>query len=70
MDLIWRCFEHVLEELPSRLSGSRVNELGDSELWRPVDTDEQIELPLAGLHLRDVDVEEADKVAFEPYRFC
>lgn len=59
----------MLKELPRRLSGSRVNELGDSELLRPVDTDERIELPLGSLHLRDVDVEEADRVAFEPYRF-
>ena len=32
---------------------------------RPINGNEQIELALGGLHLGDVDVEEADRVAFE-----
>jgi hypothetical protein len=34
--------------------------LSNGELGCPVDADEQIELPFTGLHLRDIDVEEAD----------
>ena len=65
MDLIGQGFEQVLQELPGRLSVSCFNELGDGELGCPVDADEQVELALGSLHLGDVDVEEADGVAFE-----
>ncbi len=65
VDLIGHRFEHVLQELPSRLSVSRVNELGDSELGRPVDADEEVKPALGGLHLGNVDVEEADGIALE-----
>jgi len=49
----------VLEELPGSLSVSCCNELSDSKLGCPVDADEQIKLPFAGLYLRDIDVKEA-----------
>uniref|UniRef100_A4WZ16 Uncharacterized protein n=1 Tax=Cereibacter sphaeroides (strain ATCC 17025 / ATH 2.4.3) TaxID=349102 RepID=A4WZ16_CERS5 len=62
MDLVGHDLEHVLEELPGSLSVSRCNELSNGELGRPVDADEQVELPFAGLHLRDIDVKEADGV--------
>ena len=65
VDLIGHSLEHVLQELPSRLSVSRVNELGDSELGRPVDANEQVELALGGLHLGNVDVEEPDGIPLE-----
>ena len=32
---------------------------------RPINGDEEMELALGGLHLGDVDVEEADRIAFE-----
>ena len=54
MDLIWHGLEHVLEELPGRLSVSRCDELSDS-----------VKLALGGLHLGDVDVKESDGIAFE-----
>ncbi len=65
MDLVGHCLEHVLQELPGRLSVSCRNELGDGELGCPVDTDEEKELALGRLHFRDVDVEEADGIALE-----
>lgn len=66
VDLVGHHLEHVLEELPGRLSVSCCNQLSNGELGCPVDADEQIELPFTGLHLHDIDVEEADGVALEP----
>lgn len=65
VDLIGHGFEHVLQELPGRLSVGCCNELGDGEFGSPVNADEQIELPFAGLHFGDVDVKESDGVALE-----
>jgi len=65
VDLVGHGLEHVLEELPGRLSVSRGNELSDGELGRPVDTDEEKELALGRLNFGDVDVEEAYGVALE-----
>ena len=65
VDLVGHGFEHVLEELACSLSVIFFNELSNGELGRPVDADEQIELPFAGLHLCDIDVKEADRVALE-----
>ncbi len=65
VDLARHGFEHVLQELPGRLSVSRCHELGDGELGRPVDTHEVKELSLGGLHFGDVDVKEANGVALE-----
>ena len=44
---------------------SFVNQLGDGELARAVDANEQVELAFGGLHLGDVHVEEADGIALE-----
>jgi hypothetical protein len=59
----------IVASVTVRFSGSslvsRRNELSDGELGRPVDADEQIELALGGLRLRNIDVEEADGIAFE-----
>lgn len=65
VDLVGHGFEHVLQELPGRLSISRCNELSNSELGCPVNADEQVKLPFGGLHLGDVDVKEPDGVALE-----
>ena len=65
MDLVGHGFKHMLKELPGRLSISCRNELSDGELGSAVDTDEEKELALGRLHLRDVDVEEPDGVALE-----
>lgn len=65
MHLAWHGLEHVLKELGSRLSVSSCNELSDGELGCAVNANEQIQLALGGLHLGDVELEEADGVAFE-----
>lgn len=65
VDLMGHRFEHVKQELPSRLSVRCVNELGNSELGRPVDADEEVKLALGGLNLGNVDVKEADGIALE-----
>lgn len=65
VDLIGHGLEHVLQELPGCLSVSSCNELSNDELRCPVDADEQVELALGGLHLGNVDMEEADGIAFE-----
>ena len=65
VDLIRDCFEHVLQELPGRLSVSRCNELGNREFGSSVNAYEQIELPFGGLHLSDIYVEEPDGIPLE-----
>jgi hypothetical protein len=65
VDLIWHGFEHVLQELPSRLPVSFLYELSHGKLARAVDANEQEELSFSSLHFGDVYVEEADRVAFE-----
>ena len=49
--------EHVLKELPGRLSVSRCNELSDGELSGSVNPHKEIEFSLSRLHLGNVDVE-------------
>jgi transposase len=65
VDAVGYGFEQMLEELPGRSPVSLVDQLGDRELAGAVDADEQVELAFGGLHLGDVDVEEADRVTLE-----
>lgn len=58
-------FQQVFEELPRRPPISLVDQLGDGELAGAVDADEQVELAFGSLHLSDIDVKEADRVAHE-----
>jgi hypothetical protein len=44
---------------------SFVVELSESELGRSINRHKQIELALSGLHLGNIDVEIADRIAFE-----
>ena len=55
----------MLEELSGRLSDSGCNELSDGELGRPVDANEQVKLAFGGLYFGNVDVEDADGIAFK-----
>jgi hypothetical protein len=63
--LIRHGLKHVLQELPSCLPVCLVDELGHRKLACAVNADEQKQLPLSGLQLGDVDMKEADGVAFE-----
>ena len=72
MDAVGHGIQQVFEELPRCPPVSLVDQLGDRELARAIDADEQVQLALTsgrlrpgGLHLGDVDVEEADRVALK-----
>jgi hypothetical protein len=65
VDPVWHRFQQVFKELPSLSSISLVDELGDREFTRAVDADEQVELTFGRLHLGDIHVKEADRVALE-----
>ena len=54
VDLIGHSLEHVLKELPGRLSVSRCNELSDGELGGSVNPHKEIELSFSRLHLGNV----------------
>jgi hypothetical protein len=69
VDLIRHGFEQVLQELLGGLSVRLCNELSDGELGGPVDTDEQLELALGCLRVRNIDADEADGVARELLAF-
>lgn len=56
VDPVGHSFEHVLQELPRRLSVSRCHELGDGELGGLVNADKEEELALGRLHFGYVDV--------------
>ena len=65
VDLTGNGFEQMLEEFPGSLSISRFNKLSDRKLGSSVDADEEKKLSFSGLHLGNVEVEEADGVALE-----
>lgn len=65
MDAVGYGFQRVLEELPSRSPVSLVDQLGDRELAGAVDADEQVQFAFGGLHLGNIDVEEANWLALE-----
>jgi hypothetical protein len=65
VDPVRHRLQQVLEGLPSRSSISLVDKLGDREFTRAVDANEQIELAFGGLHLGNIDVKEADRIALE-----
>jgi hypothetical protein len=58
-------FQQVFEELPRCPSTGLVDELGDRKFARAVIADKQVEFAFCSLHLSDIDVEEADRVALE-----
>jgi hypothetical protein len=39
--------------------------LDEGEFAHPIDSDEHVELAFGGLHLGDIDMEEADRIALE-----
>ena len=65
MDSVRHRFQQVFKELPRRSPVSLVDELGDRELTRAVDADEQVEFAFVCLNLGDIHVKEADRVALE-----
>ncbi len=65
VDAVGHGGQQVLEELPCCPAVGLVDQLRDRELARAIDADEQVELAFGGLHLGDIDVEEANWVALE-----
>ena len=68
VDAIRHGFQQVFEELPRSSPVRLVDQLGDRELAGTVYADEQVELAFGGMHLGDIDVKEADRVALEALR--
>lgn len=71
VDAVGNSLQKVFEELLRCPPVSLVDQLGDRELARAVDADEQIQFALGSLHLSDIDMEEADWITLEalPLRF-
>jgi hypothetical protein len=65
VDAVRYGLQQVFEELPRRPPVSLVDQLCDRELARAVDGHEQVKLALGGLHLGNIHVEEADRIALE-----
>jgi hypothetical protein len=65
VDAVGHGFQQVLQQPPHRPPVSLIDRLGDRELARAVDADEQVELAFGSLHLGDVDVEATDRIALE-----
>lgn len=65
VDSVRHGFQQVFEKLSRCSSISLVDQLGDCELAGAIDADEQVELASGGMHLGDIDVKEADRVALE-----
>ena len=65
VDLVRDCFNEMAQEVAGRASLGLAMELDIGEFARAIYGDEQIELAFGGLHLGDVDVEVADRVALE-----
>ena len=65
VDAIRHGLQQVFQELPCRPTIGPVDQLRDREFAGAVDADKQVKLAFDGLHLGDIDVEEADRVALE-----
>src|SRR3982751_6913901 len=57
--------DQVSEEVARDAAGDPLMQRHEGELGRAVDRNQQVELALLGPHLREVDVEEADRVRLE-----
>ncbi len=65
VDLIGHGFDQGLEEAGRCPGVGFLDELREGELGCPVDGHEEVEFPLFGSDLGDVDMKEADRVALE-----
>ena len=65
MQGIWHCLDQIAQELGSNHLAGLGMEFGKRELGGSVNRHKQIELALGCLHLGNVDVEVADRVALE-----
>jgi len=65
VDLVGHCLDESGEEGRGGDAVGLVHQPDEGELAGPVDGNEEIELSFGGLHLGDVDVEEADGIGLE-----
>ncbi len=63
VDSVRNGLDQVMEEVGCDSTRCFPVQLDEGELRGPVDGDQEIELPLGGLHLCDIDMEEADGYA-------
>ena len=63
--LVGSCCCQRPEEFASNPPRGILHKLNENELGRPIDCDEETELSLGRLHLGNVDVEVADRIALE-----
>ena len=64
-DPVGHGLQQVFHELPRRSPVSLVKEMGDRELTRAVDADEQVKFAFDCLNLGNIHVKKADRVALE-----
>jgi len=65
VDAVGHGCQQVFQELPRCPAISLVDQLGDRELAGAIDADEQVQFAFGVLHLSDIHVKEADRVALE-----
>ena len=65
VDMIWHCFEQMLQKLPCCFTIGFLNKLGDRELAGSVNGNKQMQLPFLSPDLGDIDVEITDWISLE-----
>lgn len=65
VDLIGHDLDQCIQEVSRDSLGGLLVHLDEGELGGPVDGDEEVKLALLGAHLRDIDMEVADRVRLE-----
>ena len=65
VDLVRNGFDEMTQEIAGRAPLGFAMKFDEGEFARPIDSDEHVELAFGGLHLGDVDMEEADRIALE-----
>ena len=65
VDLVRNGFDEMTQEIAGRAPLGFSMKFDEGEFARPIDSDEHVELAFGGLHLGDVDMEEADRIALE-----
>ena len=65
VDLVRNGFDEMTQEIAGVAPLGRLREARRRRICCPIDSDEHIELAFGGLHLGDIDMEEADRIALE-----
>ena len=65
VDLVGNSFDQMAQEIASCAPLGLAMKFDEDEFARSIDGDEHVELAFGALHLGDIDVEEADRIALE-----